>query len=179
MITNLPEMNTPINWPDTYSEDKTQSRSIKELATALSKAQSEIHAAEKDSTNPFFKNSYASLTSVWEAARGPLTKNGLAVIQTTAYKYNFMFLITTLVHNSGEWIRGEYLLNPTKNDPQGLGASTTYARRYSLSAMIGITTEDDDGERAIDRTPTPQRPAPGTVTTYGNNPPRQNTKVSF
>lgn len=163
-----------------------QSDSIKELATALSKAQSEIHAAEKDSKNPFFKNSYASLTSVWEAARGPLTKNGLAVIQTTEIK-SFeddgffvaekeavpmepikiknakLLLITTLVHSSGEWIRGSYLLNPTKNDPQGMGAAMSYARRYALSAIVGITQDDDDAESAIQRPPTQtstQRPYP-------------------
>lgn len=149
----------------------TQSDSIKELATALSKAQSEIHAAEKDATNPFFKNSYASLTSVWDAARGPLTKNGLAVTQTTGCRLladqtqmeTRMYLITMLLHSSGEWIKGEYLLNPTKNDPQGMGAAISYARRYALAAIVGLTQSDDDAESAIHRQPqayTAPKPAP-------------------
>lgn len=132
-----------------------QSESIKELASALSRVQSEIHSAEKDGENPFFHSSYATLTSVWKAAREPLTKNGLCVIQTTGYSEiaKTTYLITTLAHSSGEWIRGEYLINPTKNDPQGLGAAISYARRYTLSAIIGITQEDDDAESAVIRTP--------------------------
>lgn len=156
----------------------TQSDSIKELATALSKAQSEIHGAEKDAKNPFYKSSYASLTSVWDAARGPLTKNGLAIIQTTTWKDQSMFLVTTLTHTSGEWIRGEYLLNPAKNDPQGMGAALTYARRYALSSMVGITQEDDDAEGAMNRTPT-TRPSFTTGTAATTKTTVPNRSVTF
>lgn len=147
----------------------TQSENIGELATALSKAQAQIHAAEKDSKNPFFKSSYASLTSVWDAAREPLTKNGLCVIQTTSVIEGRMFLVTTLAHTSGQWIRGEYLLNPNKDDPQGMGSATTYARRYSLSAIVGITQSDDDAESATDRQKTyaaPQKTMQGAKVSF-------------
>lgn len=147
----------------------TQSENIGELATALSKAQAEIHAAEKDAKNPFFKSSYASLTSVWGAARGPLTKNGLCVIQTTTIDQGVMWLMTTLAHTSGQWIRGAYLLNPTKSDPQSLGACISYARRYALSSIVGITQEDDDAESAMDRQKTyaaPQKTMQGAKVSF-------------
>lgn len=122
------------------------SQSIQELAKALSQAQKEIEGAGKNAKNPFFKSSYADLQSVMDAAREPLTKNGLAYVQGMRYEADKTFLVTRLMHSSGEWIEGEIPLNPTKNDPQAVGSAITYMRRYSLAAMIGITQVDDDGE---------------------------------
>ncbi len=129
--------------------------SINELAAALSKAQAEIKGATKDSKNTFFKSSYADLASVWEACRIPLTKNGLAVIQTTDVIADTggdtTLLVTTLVHSSGQYIQGRYPIHPVKNDPQSLGSAITYARRYALQAIVGIAPDDDDGEAAMGR----------------------------
>ena len=121
------------------------SESITELAKALAMAQSEIKGAAKDSTNPHFKTKYADLASVWDACREPLTKNGLSVAQSTRMEGNAVVVITMLLHSSGEYIRGEISLPPTKPDPQGHGSAITYARRYALAAMVGIAPEDDDG----------------------------------
>lgn len=39
-----------------------------------------------------------------------------------------------------------------KNDPQAFGSSITYMRRYCLSAIVGVSTDDDDdGEKAMRR----------------------------
>lgn len=123
-----------------------RSESIGELAGALAKAQGKIRDAVKDQENPFFKSSYATLSSIWNAARGPLSENGLSVVQLTRIDGDDLFLDTLLLHASGEWIGSEYPLRPVKNDPQGIGSALTYARRYALSAMVGITAdEDDDG----------------------------------
>jgi hypothetical protein len=65
----------------------TTSESINEIAAALAKAQSEMGGAVKDSANPFFKSKYADLSSVWDACRGPLTKNGLSVVQFPKTEY--------------------------------------------------------------------------------------------
>ena len=133
------------------------SESIAELAKALAMAQSEIKGAAKDSTNPHFKTKYADLASVWDACREPLTKNGLSVAQSTRMEGNAVVVITMLLHSSGEYIRGEISLPPTKPDPQGHGSAITYARRYALAAMVGIAPEDDDGwglVRQQTRTPT-------------------------
>lgn len=129
-----------------------QSPEIKDLAAALAKAQLELRAATKDKENPFFRSKYADLTEVMEACREPLAKNGLAITQGMAFEGDRVVLVTTLMHMSGQWIRGFYPINPVKNDPQSTGSATTYARRYSLSAMVGIVTEeDDDGEAAQGR----------------------------
>ena len=130
-----------------------KSESIVQLARALTLAQKDMGKASMESANPFFKSKYADLTSVWEACRKPLTDNGLSIVQTLgiAGVSEFQVLETILLHNSGEWISGILKLNPVKNDPQGMGSAITYARRYSLAAMVGICPEDDDGEGAMKR----------------------------
>lgn len=129
-----------------------KSEDIGELAKALSKAQSNYNALIKDSTNPFFKSKYADLAACIECIRAPLVDNGLSIVQTTTVENGVIYLETTLLHSSGQWISSErYPLTPSKNDAQGIGAAMTYARRYSLTAMLGIASEDDDGEVASGR----------------------------
>lgn len=126
-----------------------KSESIANLAKALSTAQGGIKAALKDSNNPFFKSKYADLTSVWDSCRTALSSNGLAVTQSTAFVGELLVLETMLMHLSGEWVSSVYPINPVKNDPQGIGSAITYARRYSLSALVGVVAdEDDDGNAA-------------------------------
>jgi len=135
------------------------SESIKELSTALSKAQAEIKGAEKDADNPFFNSSYATLDSVWQACRAALTKQGLSVAQGAEGDGDTVKVVTRLMHSSGEWIESELTVKPMKMKsdrtdtekvvtPQSLGSALTYARRYSLAAMVGVAPEDDDGNAA-------------------------------
>ena len=129
-----------------------KSENIGQPAAALSKAQGAIKGAIKDSANPFFKSSYADLASVWDAARAPLAANGLAVVQTTELPGDGgAVLVTTLCHESGEWIDGMLPIRPVKDDPQGMGSAITYMRRYALAAIVGIAPEDDDGNAASGR----------------------------
>lgn len=122
------------------------SPTIAKLSEALSKAQGEFDHAKKDVKNEFFKSKYADLASVIDAAKKPLSNNGLAVIQITEVQDNGdIFLTTLLTHSSGEWIISKYPIKPMKPDPQGFGSALTYARRYSFSAITGIASEDDDG----------------------------------
>lgn len=127
------------------------SDSIGKLAEALSKAQGEMSNASKDKDNTFFKNAYADLASVWDACRDPLSKHGLCVLQTVDSVDGKMTLCTKLVHSSGEYVESNLPINPIKNDPQGLGSAITYMRRYSLSALVGISPAEDDGEAAMGR----------------------------
>ena len=134
---------------------------MKELATAMAKAQAEIKAALKDSKNPHFKSSYADLTSVWDACRGALTKNGISVIQIPNFEGDEVWLETMLLHASGDSIKGRYPLRPQQQTPQGYGSALTYARRYSLAAMVGVVAdEDDDGNAASAPRPSYSKPAP-------------------
>lgn len=125
------------------------SENLNEIGSALSKAQGEIEGAAKDSKNPFFNSSYADLASAWASCRKALSTNGIAVIQGTEVLPDQILLVTKLVHSSGQWISSDYPVRFGKNDSQGIGSAVTYARRYSLMAMVGIAAEDDDGEGAM------------------------------
>lgn len=135
-----------------------QSESVNELAAALALAQGEMMSAARTQINPAFRSSYADLASVWDACRMPLSKNGLAVVQTTEGMVDGNITITTtLLHSSGQWLRG-CLTVPVRGrsvtqgraepDAQAIGSAITYARRYALAAMVGIAPEDDDGAAA-------------------------------
>ncbi len=135
-----------------------QSPEIGKIALALAKAQGIIGNAHKDSANPFFKSSYADLASCWDACREALAKNELAVIQThSAGSSGDVVLTTKLIHSSGQFFTGTINVRPSKNDPQGYGSATTYARRYGLCAMVGISPADDDGNAASGKVAKPQK----------------------
>lgn len=123
-----------------------QSESIKELATALAKAQGQMKPATKSADNPYFKSKYADLPAVWEAARKALADNGLSVVQSTDCEGDAMYIVTMLCHSSGEWIKGRYPVKPIKADPQSVGSAITYARRYAFCAIVGVTAEDEDDD---------------------------------
>ncbi len=124
------------------------SASLAALAGALAKAQGLMAGAKKDSTNPHFKSSYADLASIWDACRDPLSTNGLAVVQIPGSSGKDVEVTTLLLHSSGEFIRSSYTMPVTGPGPQGVGSAITYARRYSLAAMVGVAPEDDDGNAA-------------------------------
>lgn len=131
-----------------------KSESIKELATALSKAQAEMANAKKDTSNTFFKSKYADLASVREASFPALTKHGLSVTQFAVPSEKEEVIIETmLMHSSGEWISGQMAVPVTKADAQGYGSAATYCRRYSLAAAVGIAPEEDDGNAAANAAP--------------------------
>tara|TARA_B100000029_G_scaffold201971_1_gene200205 strand:+ start:4866 stop:5654 length:789 start_codon:yes stop_codon:yes gene_type:complete len=120
--------------------------SMKEFNTALSKVQGALKGALKDSENPFHKNSYADLESIWNSVRQHLADNGFSVTQTPDAEGTR--LVTVLSHSSGAWRRGTWNLNTVKKDPQGYMASITYARRGGLASMLGVHQTDDDGNEA-------------------------------
>ena len=127
-----------------------KSESVAGLPAALAKAQGQMKGAIKDSANPFFKSKYADLASVVEAIRAAFSANGLSYIQTVEpSEKDEVRVETTLLHSSGEWIScGVLSLPVSKVDAQGYGSALTYARRYSLSAAVGVAPEDDDGNAA-------------------------------
>jgi hypothetical protein len=152
------------------------------LAAALAKAQGEMAGAKKDSANPFFGSTYADLASVWDACRGPLSKNGLAIMQKPTCRFigepqpyswktkageerhgvhmaTEVVVLTVLAHESGEREESAVSCILPDADPQAVGSAITYLRRYGLQAMVGIAPEDDDGEAANGReTPAGKKP---------------------
>jgi len=130
---------------------KLHSDEIKQIASALSKASSSIKPALKSAENPFFKKNYADLKEIDHACRSALTENELAISQVTIPIDGIPFLVTILMHSSGEWIKSYYPITYDKSTPQAIGSGVTYARRYSLAAICNVVTEDDDGEAATKR----------------------------
>lgn len=126
----------------------TTSPCVGELAKALSLAQGKMKNATRESINPFFKSHYADLATCWDALRPILSIHGLAVTQVTGCVADKNFLITILMHVSGEWIKGYYPLVPKDPTPQSLGSCITFAKRYALQAITGLASEDDDGNAA-------------------------------
>ena len=124
---------------------------ITELAKALLNVQRVIQPATKDSTNPFTKSTYASLKSVMDTCRQALLDNGIWLCQypVPVETPGSIGLMTKLTHaESGQWQSSLSVVPLPKADPQGMGSAITYSRRYALTAMLGMVTEDDDGESA-------------------------------
>lgn len=106
--------------------------------------------------NPFFNSKYAGLSDILEAIKKPLTDNGLAVTQVTEVMAERLILETVLMHTSGEWISCTYPIEPVQKTPQGMGSALTYARRYSLSALLGVASEEDDDGNEASKKPAPK-----------------------
>jgi hypothetical protein len=125
---------------------------MKNLATALVKAQKSFGPALKSSTNPHFKSRYADLSACVEAVMGALNDNGIALVQKSYDCANGVMVETMFVHESGEMMECGILHFPaSKADPQGHMSALTYARRGSLMAACGIAPEDDDGNASVRR----------------------------
>jgi hypothetical protein len=134
----------------------TQSESIDKLYPAFIAFQAEVPSVLKDGNNPHFKSKYATLPAITESVRPYLAKHGLGFTQSLAYRDGVQLIFTRVMHTSGQWMEDEgYVLNPTKNDPQGMASAVTYARRNTLGATCGIVTEDDDDGNAASA-PRPQ-----------------------
>jgi hypothetical protein len=122
---------------------------MKNIASALVRAQRGFAPALKTSTNPHFRSKYVDLAGCIEAVVDALNASGIALIQRTSEDSTGVTVETVFVHESGEMLEcGKLHVPASKQDPQGYGSALTYARRYSLMAAAGIAPEDDDGNAA-------------------------------
>lgn len=129
---------------------------MKNIASALVRAQRGFAPALKTSTNPHFRSKYVDLAGCIEAVVDALNSAGIALIQRTSEDSTGVTVETVFVHESGEMMEcGKLHVPASKQDPQGYGSALTYARRYSLMAAAGIAPEDDDGN-ATSKTPAPK-----------------------
>lgn len=136
------------------------SESLKELASALAKAQAEIEGASADKTNPHFRSKYADLGNVVDAIKPAITRHGLSFVQVSHNADSSACIETIILHASGEWLSCGCVCVPvSKHDAQGYGSALTYARRYSLASAFGVAPEDDDGNAAAKNAP-PKRDQP-------------------
>ena len=128
-----------------------KSETIIELSKAFAKMQMELEQPLKNANNPFFKSKYVPLENVVDSITRASSKHGLSFTQFPSSDENGNVTVGTMVmHESGEWIEYDPIcLKPVKNDPQAVGSAITYAKRYALSAIFGITSDnDDDGNEA-------------------------------
>ena len=127
---------------------------MKNIAQALVKAQLEMIAPKKGSVNPFFKNKYADLNDVLAAVVPALNNNGIVLLQPLVNIEGKNFVKTVLMHESGEVFESlAEIFCKNTNDAQAYGSGVTYARRYSLSSIVGIGSEDDDAQKAVQQKP--------------------------
>jgi hypothetical protein len=134
------------------------SDTLGKISPALVAAINAIDGVKKGAANPAFKGTkYATLEAVIEAAHEHLSANGLAVLQGPGPMQGTALTVTTrIIHQSGEWIETDFTIPLAKQDPQAAGSAVTYARRYSLMAMLNMPAVDDDGEAAMQRGPAPK-----------------------
>lgn len=142
-----------------------KSESIAAFAKSMAVVQAGIGGAVKGKSNPAFKSKYADLSAVWETWQEIGPANGFSVMQFPgAYDPDAktMGMDQIVMHSSGEWVQSHLSIPLSKVDAQAYGSATTYARRYSLSAAVGICPEDDDGNAASQKGPsrdaTPAKP---------------------
>jgi len=122
-----------------------KSESITNLAKALAEFQGEVLNPKNSADNPFFKSKYAPLSEVINTVKPIMAKQGLSVLQSPSGDGERIIITTLLMHSSGEWIEGDPLiLKADKITAQGAGSAITYGRRYALSAILGIASEEDD-----------------------------------
>ena len=137
-----------------------------DLSAALVGLIADMPTALKDASNPHFKSKYATLDSIWSAVRPVLAKHDFALIQRTEPAGEGVMLETLLIHSSGNFISGRLFMPVAaaqKGNPHATGAALTYARRYGMSAMLSIITDEDDDANGAK--PQHSVPAPATATT--------------
>jgi len=118
------------------------------LFGALATAQAEVENASKVAANPHFKSRYADLAEVLNTVRPVFARHGISIMQSTSFDGSTVSVSTVLAHREGGWASSCASCVPAKTDAQGIGAATTYLRRYALAAIAGIAQEDDDGNSA-------------------------------
>jgi hypothetical protein len=146
-----------------------------EYNAALVAAIGELSNAPKNADNPYFKSKYATLDSIIDLTRPVLKKHGLAISQCPVFENGCAGVITRIVHKNG-WSTESRLILPLKDQsPQAVGGAITYARRYSLAAVVGIAAEEDqDGNDAEGKRPVESpRPSVAKVMDKKSDLPRQ------
>lgn len=127
-----------------------KSNEIGSLAKAMGLFRSKVEQPAKDANNPFFKSKYVTLEGVIKSVDTAIIDTGLTWYQEPVSDNNKIGVATHIFHESGEWLAFEpFYVTPTKVDPQAQGSALTYAKRYSLAAAFGISSDiDDDGNGA-------------------------------
>lgn len=122
------------------------------LFEALSAFRGEIVAATKTAFNDLYKSNYSTIDDVWAVVEKPLATHGLSLIQQmeTSVNGHSVIIRTILAHKTGAMLVTSLCMPVLKIDPQGFGSTATFARKYTMKAMLGIAEADDDGNEGGD-----------------------------
>lgn len=125
--------------------------------------QRELPRLQASAINPHFKSKYIPLEAIMAKVLPILNKHNYVLLQQPTTLGGEPALVYRLVHTTGAEIKDTMLLLSKSPDPQAQGSALTYARRYSLMALLGLVAdEDDDAERATPKvTARPQAEATG------------------
>ena len=135
---------------------------VRQLAKAMLQVQKELAPVTKDATNPYTRSKYATLNAIMEVCKPVLLSHGIWLTQITVpSEPGTIALLTKLTHaETGQYQAALTVLPLQKMDCQSAGAALTYGRRYGLSALLGLVTEDDDDAESTKLPPRPTRPMP-------------------
>lgn len=137
------------------------SETIGEISKALTQAWGKVESPKHNKTVEVKTKSgytytfdYTDLKGILDAVKKPFKENGITIIQQPyteqTERGTTICVDTMLLHSSGEWMRSQPLKLPIQNNIQDVGGQITYMKRYSLSAMLGISAEDDDDANMSD-----------------------------
>jgi hypothetical protein len=146
------------------------SESVDKVLPALMKVKSVMGSVAKSADNPFFRSKYADLNSHIELVEPLLMENGILLTQSVLRDERGDYVETRLTHSSGQWVSSSMSLVLVKNDMQAVGSAVTYARRYTLGALLSLKAIDDDGEAAVGRDTKPSFSAKTASSTAEDRP---------
>lgn len=122
---------------------------LRQMLFALKDAKAEFLDIKRNATNHYLGNSYATLGKVLEAVEPALTKHNFIIEHRLSYQEGKTYLSTTILHiPTLHDLTTEVELSYRQGDMQSFGSAITYARRYSLLLLLGLSMEDDDGNKA-------------------------------
>ena len=155
----------------------TNSETTATLCAALVAAQGGLKPIAKDGKNPAFRARYATLDGIMETVRPALAAHGLAVVQGVIHpetgeggRLVGITVETRLVHTSGEWLASVVPVPVAKGDAHGLGSALSYGRRYGISALLALSTDEDEDGNAAAKAP-PAKPQAKPARQYADEPP--------
>lgn len=131
------------------------SESIVEISKALSTAWGALENPKhnkkvnvKMKSGGQYSFEYTDLGGIIDSVKPHFKENGISIMQSAGTELVegrlYVNVGTKLIHTSGEWMQSKPLIMPANNSIQDMGGQITYLKRYSLSAMLGISTEEDD-----------------------------------
>ena len=141
---------------DTIYGDQKQ---IQGFFSDYAKYSSEVEAPKKTKTNPHFKSNYAPLEEVLSTVKPILSKYNISIIQMISSEGGQAGVNTMIAHSNGFLMTFKMVsCKPDKPSSQGYGSVWTYMKRYSLEAVTGVSSEDDDGNDAEPKVPVEKTP---------------------